>query len=91
MFCNLINSVFLVRREKHDFLHYDDVSFFALERFSSTKAANVRQFQAHDDYLERDSRQVLSLAEEETPSQSGDDDLEDIQPFRAAPDKIILY
>ena len=85
MFCNFINSFFSLADIKDDFSNYDDLAFYALQRYCFDKAADV-----HDDFLQQRSIQELSFIDDETYSQNKDNNLEDVQPFHFISDKIIL-
>lgn len=89
IFCNLTH-VFLVSSDKHNFLHYDHMTFSALERYCFDKAAEIRVFDDHDGLLQGQSIKELYFSHDEMYLQEKDYNDEHIQPFQLIKDKIIL-
>jgi len=86
----ILLTVFSVSPDKHNFLHYDYMTFSTLQRYCFNKAADIQAFNSYDDVQEGIPIKKLSSSDDETNLQDEDNDDKDVQPFYLVADKITL-
>ncbi len=86
----IVLILFLVSREYHTFLHYDDLSFSRLQRYGLDKASNFHVFHDLGSCPEGLSVQKLSFTDEDMDAEDKDNNYEGIEQFHWIVDKITL-
>ncbi len=86
----ILLTVFSVLPDKHNFLHYDYMTFSTLQRYCFDKADDIQASNSYNDVQEGVPIKKLSFSDDETNLQDEDNDDKDVQPFYLVADKIIL-
>ncbi len=84
---------FLVSQMKPDFLHYSELEFCSLEKFSLDKAADLQAFHPDndDDPMQTARNLPFSLSGDDMKQDNDDDeDKEQLKAFVPLPDKIVF-